>query len=146
MAHEKIYRAHPLEPGDIGRRYLLFRPPVHTTPPHGPVHDGISASKESDTAAVELQHRPARNVNEVGRHLRRPVNASVGRFVIVISGDVVDLAREERNPRRSRAQIVLVKTEVTDLNCDVYTGRESCDRRCEAVERPVHVADERDHL
>ena len=66
--------------------------------------------------------------------------------MIVISGDVVDLACQGRNPGRCRAQIVLVQAEITDLNCNLYTCGKSGDCPCQAVEGPMHVADERDHL
>jgi hypothetical protein len=37
-----------------------------------------------------------------------------------------------------------VQAEITDLNCNLYTCGKSGDCLCQAVEGPMHVADERE--
>jgi hypothetical protein len=38
-----------------------------------------------------------------------------------------------------------MQPEVADLNCNIHVGRKPRDHPCEAVERPMNVADEPDH-
>ena len=38
-----------------------------------------------------------------------------------------------------------MQAEIADLNCNIDVGWEPRDSPCEAVERPMHVADEPDH-
>ena len=86
---------------------------------------GASAAEEGDPPPVKLQHRPTGNKHQVGRHLGRPRNPPVGRLVVVISGDVVDLARERRHSWSGRAEIVSMEAEIADLNCNIHAGREA---------------------
>src|SRR4029079_6541284 len=102
--------------------------------------------EEGNPPSVQLEHRSPGDVHEIRCHLGRFDDAAVGRLVIVISGHVVDLACQRRDPRRCRAQIVLVQAHITDWNGNLYTCGKSGDCSWQAVEGQMHVADERNHL
>lgn len=106
----------------------------------------ISAAEKSNPPPIKLQHTSPRNEHQIGRYLGRPGDFAVERFVVVISGDVVDWAVQAWNAWPCRSQVVLMQSEIANLNCHVHAGRELRYRPSELVELPMHVANERDHV
>ena len=65
--------------------------------------------------------------------------------MVVISGHVVNGPSQRRQAESGGIEVILMQTEVADLNGSFNIGRESGHLTGEAVERPVHIADKRDH-
>jgi hypothetical protein len=64
----------------------------------------------------------------------------------VISSDVVDRPAKRRNAGAGRVQVVLVQSEIADLNCQLNVTGKVGNRLGEAAEVTMNIADEGDHM